>query len=419
MKKKILIILTVFTLIFSGIVFADNNGIWNLAKDLQFGVLGSDETRYGLDSYWYTFNNPVRFLKNITSDFFVKGTIYQNNSKVATLDTSGKVPISQLPFHKGDLLSPNNRLNDVGLLDNYYFDIINLGIDKITLKSSKVAVGTTFGLNNNIAGTFTSDANAISNHILIGDTAYVNGVKIDGTLSLNSVCSSSGGTATCGATSSIQPGTFYSIIGSNSPTSTNYCSKIDVSSDGSITSTNKVTAGICKLISSCDASSQNTTDYLDGTVCGSNMECQSGSCNSIFLDCGGALYNQTSDLYFCNNNVLYGPGDNYLIDSHSMAEDWAESGVYVTFNHYKTIPAKTCSFKQTSGYVDDYGGVYIYDSLNNLLGSWTRSSWSNLPTTTFSKTLNKGTNLRIYSKYFDGNNPNKITYNIYGTICNS
>ena len=138
----------------SGLVFAaDSNGIWNLAKNVRSGIFGEDEVGYGDNNFWYTFNNPVRFLKNITNDFRVEGEFYDNGSMVLTLNVSWKVPFEQLPFHKGDLLVPTNRLSSFGV-DSYYFDISNLDVDSSTLKASKVPAE---------------------------NSAYVNGVKIDGT----------------------------------------------------------------------------------------------------------------------------------------------------------------------------------------------------------------------------------------------
>ncbi len=282
MKRYLSFLIMVFNinLVLLSLVYADSNGVWNYAKDLRFGVLGLDEEGFGLDGYEYIFNNSVSFLKNILGDFNVSGNLYVNGSMVSTLDENGKIPLSQLPFHKGDLLAPANRLNISGV-DDYYFDISGLEVDKELLLSKWVSFGVKFGINNSISGTFTSDATAISNNIVEGTSAYVKGVKVEGTLPLSSICSTAGvgGTADCSnSVSVLEPGVFYAMIGSNKANGTNYCDKFIISNNGSISNEIIKTAGICKKISICNSTSQNISNYPDGTICDINKECIQGLC---------------------------------------------------------------------------------------------------------------------------------------------
>lgn len=293
--------LIVLFLVFIGVIFADTNGIWHRAEDIQGGIFGDDENPINytfkvpvyfndeLRSFGISFFNDLRSEKITTNYLEVNGNVSVNgeikalnisvgSSKVATLDSLGKVPLEQLPFHKGDLLAPVNRQQNGAFLDVYYFDITSLEINNSF--ASKVAAGTAFGLNGNIVGNYTSDANASSLDIVFGKSAYVNGVKIDGTLSLDSICSSAGGSATCGMTSSISPGDFYAIIGANSPIGTNYCTKVTINLDGTVDSSIVKSAGICQYVSECNSLNQMVSNYTDGTSCGSDLICSEGNCIS-------------------------------------------------------------------------------------------------------------------------------------------
>lgn len=54
-----------FILVFGGVIWADNNGVWHLASDIQGGVFGSDE-----GSPEYTFNNDVTFNNKLKSGIY-------------------------------------------------------------------------------------------------------------------------------------------------------------------------------------------------------------------------------------------------------------------------------------------------------------------------------------------------------------
>ena len=354
-NKNILLYSILFiSLLFFSITYADSNGVWHYASDIRGGVFGSDEQDV---TGGFSFVNLVSFNDfvninqglnisgnvNLKDNLNVNGNITQNGTHIATLDNNGKVPINQLPFHKGDLLAPVDRplISGQSGYNSYYFDIYNLGINP-DLTASKVAYGINFGLNGNIHGNYTSDGTATSNKIVTGYSAYIKGVKVNGSLSLDSLCSSAGGNANCGATSSISPGVFYSIIGSNSPTNTNYCTRINVGSSGSVTSTNVNSAGICKLILSCTSSSQTVSNYPDGTSCGTNMQCQAGSCvNHILLNLGvfGAAYNGGEQIGEHNiiknamvNGIVYSSSNVNSCYRNSIAHFVANNGAYFKLN---------------------------------------------------------------------------------------
>ena len=236
--KKLLSLFTIISIILiGGIIFADSNGIWHRAEDVQGGTFGADEM--DITSY-YRFIHPVYFDQNIelrNATLNITGSIFLNGTNIATLDSSGKVKVEQLPFHKGDLLAPENRQSDVGLLDEYYFNLTNLAI--LGVSASNVKAGIKFGLNNSLTGT-----------------------------------------AICGTV-------YYSLFGENSPTGTNYCIKTEViNSNSDATSIIVQTAGICKYISSCNLSSQSITNYPDLTSCGGNDLCQDGGCYSYTWQSG-------------------------------------------------------------------------------------------------------------------------------------
>ncbi|MDA3855647.1 MAG: hypothetical protein PF569_05275 [Candidatus Woesearchaeota archaeon] len=266
--KAIFISSLVIIILMLGLTFADGNGIWNYAKDLRPGVFGSDEG----NSSAYEFTNPliadtfdvndigadIINVNDINADTINASRIdsieiYKNGDDVATLDASGKVPLGQLPFHKGDLISPTDRPLISGLsgYDTNYFSIGNLGISGS--QASNVREGITFGPSSSLSGSLSDDV----------------------------ICTTAGGNANCGVTSIMTPGTFYAMVGTNSPSDTNYCTKFDLSSDGSISSTNVATASICDYISSCDSSSQTSSLYSDGTSCGTGQTCQSGTCDFV------------------------------------------------------------------------------------------------------------------------------------------
>jgi len=412
------VIVLLLGLFLGGFVWADSNGVWNNAKDLRGGIIGADEQVPNMN---YTFLNLVIFKDKLVSlvdpsTYFINisgrtqlndvamnnlnvNNLHVNGSKVATLDSSGKVPTFQLPFHKGDLLAPANRLT-TGSIDQYYFDITNLDVDKSSLTASKVAAGTNFGLNANIVGTFTSDANAVSSKIVQGYSAYVKGVKVIGSLSSDSLCSSAGGTATCGATSNLAPGSFYAIVGSNSPTNTNYCDNIGVSSTGSVSSNIIQTAGICKYISSCSSSSQSISNYADGTNCGTSYQCQGGSCVCVDSSwspspstiCSGSSFTQTSNCgntriisgtKSCITNVYlstfegcglycgYSPNEGYYILDAKLTG----STINLNYSHVCRYPSKCGGTSTFSSYTSfDLNSNRIDGDWNSLNGG-SQHSW--------------------------------------------
>ncbi len=131
-------------------------------------------------------------------------TAYVNGSKITgsmanqtgstglTLTTADKRPVKIVTKGSGDarIWYLNNsdgqqRLN-IGVPANGYYDItVTLAISNTDLantlgiNASKVAKGQTIA---GVAGSYTSDANAVAGNILSGKTAYVNGSKITGTM---------------------------------------------------------------------------------------------------------------------------------------------------------------------------------------------------------------------------------------------
>ena len=116
----------------------------------------------------------------------------QTSSTGLTLTTTDKRPVKLVTRESGDsrIWYLNNsdgqqRLN-IGVPSNGYYDTtVTLAISNTDLASilginaSKVAKGQTIA---GVAGSYTSDANAVAGNILSGKTAYVNGNKITGNM---------------------------------------------------------------------------------------------------------------------------------------------------------------------------------------------------------------------------------------------
>jgi len=253
MEKNKKIILTFVILIFSSFfVFADSNGIWNDAKDIQGGIIGGDEQ---LNTINYSFINNVTFndFVLIQSNLSIFGNLENNGIlNFAYLDENDKIYRFELPFEQGDVISPTDRssISTLPSYENNYFNISELGIGGNL--GNKVIEGTNFGVNNQIQGAF----------------------------SLDNICAPIGN-ANCGVTSILTAGSVYTKVGSDSPTSTNYCNRLDINSNGLISSTILKSAGICKQISSCTSSSQVVSNYSDGTSCDIGKICSGGDCKQV------------------------------------------------------------------------------------------------------------------------------------------
>jgi hypothetical protein len=76
-----ILILTI--LILGSLSWADSNGVWIFAKDIQPGTFGSDELGYGDPSYYYTFNNPIHCIQysQFDSNVSINGTLYVDTIK--------------------------------------------------------------------------------------------------------------------------------------------------------------------------------------------------------------------------------------------------------------------------------------------------------------------------------------------------
>ncbi len=53
--------------LFSGLIWADSNGIWHHAQDIRPGTFGEDETLNGYNdpTVYYIFDNPVEFNRQV------------------------------------------------------------------------------------------------------------------------------------------------------------------------------------------------------------------------------------------------------------------------------------------------------------------------------------------------------------------
>jgi len=98
-----------FASLFFGILWADTNGVWNFAEDLNGGIIGADQQKTNMN---YTFINPVYFntsvgLKNITNC----------NGKLYT-DSNGKILCGNDNVNDGDTVIGNEIQNLNSVLAN-------------------------------------------------------------------------------------------------------------------------------------------------------------------------------------------------------------------------------------------------------------------------------------------------------------
>lgn len=76
-KKNTLFISIVLAFLFLGsLVWADSNGVWHRAEDIQGGVFGSDEQ---IVTSGYSFVNPVTFNDDVTIGTEIKVNTIRSN----------------------------------------------------------------------------------------------------------------------------------------------------------------------------------------------------------------------------------------------------------------------------------------------------------------------------------------------------
>lgn len=115
MENKILklgIALFISMVLLGTLIYADENGIWHKAEDIQVGIFGLDEPNYNSGTDYYIFDNPVRFngvLQGL-NDIVYKGTELdarfvnenQANSISSAMITDLEVTSSDVNFNYAD-----------------------------------------------------------------------------------------------------------------------------------------------------------------------------------------------------------------------------------------------------------------------------------------------------------------------------
>lgn len=142
---------------------------------------------------WYDQQNDCFFIKASAEGTAVADNVLAGKTFSNEYDTniSGKMPdYSACPMNGGYVIAKSVKADGGGNVvyeppTGYYKEGVNTaGFGALIHKepqfvSENIKAGTTpFG----ITGTFTSDATATAGHILVNDTAYVNGVKVIGTM---------------------------------------------------------------------------------------------------------------------------------------------------------------------------------------------------------------------------------------------
>ena len=104
-----------FVLVFGGIIFADSNGVWHRAEDIQGGAFGSDENVVN-----YTFNNDVYFNSYIRSGIYyidIEGITALNDLRSEKI-TSNSGEINGNLTVSGVLSSGKIRILDIVTLNS-------------------------------------------------------------------------------------------------------------------------------------------------------------------------------------------------------------------------------------------------------------------------------------------------------------
>ncbi len=104
--------LFLFILVFGGIIFADSNGVWHRAEDVQGGIFGSDENVIS-----YTFNSDVYF-----NSYLRSGIYYINIDEITALNDlrSEKITANSAEI--------NGDLNVTGILSSGKIILIDIVI---------------------------------------------------------------------------------------------------------------------------------------------------------------------------------------------------------------------------------------------------------------------------------------------------
>lgn len=103
-----------FSVLFLGsLIWADGNGIWHLAKDVQPGIFGADDAD---TSTFYIFQNPINFINNALYKGTELDTRYVNeaqaNSITSTMIGDGEVTNTEINFNYSDSTSKGgNAIN--------------------------------------------------------------------------------------------------------------------------------------------------------------------------------------------------------------------------------------------------------------------------------------------------------------------
>lgn len=156
------------------------------------------------------------------------------------------------------------------------------------------------------------------------------------------------------------PSDYYAITGTQSATSTSYCTFYDYpstvnstcngsgscnSGSCSASSSTQATAGTCKYISNCSGGTSGTvTNYASGTSCGTNLECDgSGNCVQAGINC-----------YADNDGDGYGAGSPTVRESCLAGEVTDNTDCYDSNANAK--PSQTSYFSSHRG-----DGSYDYN----------------------------------------------------------
>ena len=121
--------LVLFVLVFGGIIFAESNGVWHRAEDVQGGVFGSDENVIN-----YTFNNDVYF-----NSYLRNGIYYIDIDEITALND---LRTEKITSNSGEINGDLNVAGNVSVTGNISLDSIkNCNGKLITDSSGNITCG--------------------------------------------------------------------------------------------------------------------------------------------------------------------------------------------------------------------------------------------------------------------------------------
>ena len=131
---KLYSILIIFFLLHLSAVSADTNGIWTYPRDITPGIFGEDESSNYSQNY--TFNHPVIFNRNLTTN-----TLFDLDNPYYLVNPSGVSSLNSVVAGMYYSIDPNYFLNPQGESNLNFTDIYELHIQGIDINDMFVNVG--------------------------------------------------------------------------------------------------------------------------------------------------------------------------------------------------------------------------------------------------------------------------------------